>query len=134
MVRTVEERVDMGPMLCEQTSDVAVDVFDVAGAIEPTCDPGLVGHDRHRYSGPIQPGDRLRGAVDELDPVNGPDIAVIDNDRPVPVEQDAWAGNRVALPSPASSTRRGGRRVLTSPERGADQACSCQFGQLRHVV
>ena len=131
---TVEEPVDVGPVLSEQAGDVAVHVFDIADVVEPSGDPGLVGHDRHRHLGPVQPGDGLRGAVDELDPVDGSDIAVIDDDRPVSVEQDARAGNGRTRPVVGAPTRRDGTCVLARPASRADQACSCQFGQLRHAL
>ena len=99
---------------------MAVDVFDIARGIEPACDPGLVGHNRHRHFGPVQSGNCLRGTVDELDSVNRPDIAVVDDDGSVPVEQDAGARNGVPLLSSAPSTRGGGFRVLTRLESRAD--------------
>ena len=120
---------------------MAVDLLDVADVVEPSGDTSLVGHDGHWHPGPVEPGDRLCGALDELDSVDGPDIAVIDDDRPVSVEQDARAGNGLTCPSCVSSTRREGRDVVRqctdvwrAPEWGTDRLCSCQFGQLRHIL
>ena len=142
MVRAVEELVDVGTVLCEQAGEVAVHLFDIADVVEPSSDTGLVGHHRHRDAGPVEPGDRLCGAVDELDSIDGPDVAVIDDDRPVPVEQDAWCGIPTSLSS-LPSTRC--QRTRSSPslnrvDRGrgplsrADRICSGQFGQLSHAL
>ena len=106
------------PCSASRRGDVAVHIFDIADVVEPAGDPGLVGHDRHRHPGPVEPGDGLCGAVDELDSVDGPDIAVIDDDRPVPVEQDARAGSDGRRPlRPWPPTRRGRTRVLTRPSK-----------------
>ena len=103
----------MCPMLCQQARHVAVHIFDVGCLVKATGNPGLVGHDRNRHPGPIEPSDCFGCALNELDPADGPDVAVIDDDRPVPVEQDAGTGRGRTSPSSMSSTGRGGAIALT---------------------
>ena len=48
----------------------------------------LVGADRDRHVCGVESRDRLDGTVDEVDPLDRADVAVVDDDRAVPVKQD----------------------------------------------
>ncbi len=47
----------MRPVLGQALSDVPVHLGDVVDPVQATGDPGLVGHDRDRDAGPVEPGD-----------------------------------------------------------------------------
>ena len=92
MVRAVEESIDMGSELCESFSDITIDRFHVTDVIQPSGNAGLIGYDRHRDFGSVEATDRLDSAFDKFDSVDRPDIAMVDDDCPVPVEQNARTG------------------------------------------
>ena len=85
--------------------------------VQPPRDPGLVRDHRDRDAGPVEPGDRLRRPFDELDPVDRPDVSVVDDDRAVAIEQDPWS--RACLPRSGHrdplAGQRGVQRILAGP-------------------
>ena len=59
-------------------------------------------------AGPVEPGDRLRRPVDELDAVDRADVSVINDDRAVAIEKDA---------RPRARTHSGRRHVPAAERR-----------------
>src|SRR5262249_24212776 len=89
VVRAVREHVDVRAVLGQMVRDVPAHRLGVVDAVQAPGYAGLVGDHRHRDPGPVEPGDGGGRAVDELDSVNGADVAVVDDDGAVAVEQDA---------------------------------------------
>jgi hypothetical protein len=66
---------------------VIVHQAHVLEPVETSGDARLVRDDRDRDARLVEPGDGLRRASNELDPVHRADVAGIDDDRPVAVKQ-----------------------------------------------
>jgi hypothetical protein len=90
MVRAEKEQVDVRSVLRKAFRDVLMHSRDIVDSIQAARDPGLVRHDSNRDTGPIELGYRLRRPVDELDAVDGADVAVVNDDRAIAIEKDSW--------------------------------------------
>jgi len=71
----------------------------VVDAVHPARDAGLIGDHSDGDAGTIERADCFRCPVDEVDPVDRADVAVIDDDRAVAVQEDAGAQADTVQPS-----------------------------------
>ena len=89
VVGAEQPQVDVRARVGQLLDHVLVHPVNVLDAEVPARDAGLVGHHRDRDARPVERGDRLDGTVEELDTLDRPDVAGVDDDRAVTVEQDA---------------------------------------------
>jgi hypothetical protein len=94
VMRAEEKQINVGPVFSQLGRDVAVHVSRPVQTKAPPSDPGLIGQDRDGKASPIEPGDGLWSALNELDAIDGADVAMINDDRAIPIKKDA--GSRSA--------------------------------------
>ena len=94
VIRAEQPQVDVRAVPRHLLDHVLVHLVHVLDAVVAARDAGLVRHHGDRELGPVQRGDRLDGAVEELDAVDRADIPAVGDDRSVTVEQYAWAAHR----------------------------------------
>jgi hypothetical protein len=99
MVGRKQEQVDMGLMLGQVLRDVLVHQGDVVEAVQAACDTRLVRDHRDGDARAVESGDRFRRPLDELDPVNGAHVAMVNDDRAVTIEKDSGPRRRVRYPT-----------------------------------
>lgn len=88
MIRAEALVVNPGALCGELFPDVVPQATVVGLAVTAFADPGLVRNDEDVVSTTVQYPDRLRGTRDPLEPVDGPDLAVIPVDHAVAVEEN----------------------------------------------
>ena len=88
MVRTIAPIVDRGALGRKLLRHPAVEGLDRVLLVKPFGDPGLIGDDEHVKAGVVQKLHRRLGAADPLDLMRRMDIAVVDVEDPVAVEED----------------------------------------------
>ncbi len=81
-------------MLREVPGDVLMDLRDIIDPVHPPGPSRLVRHHGHGNARPVKARDCLSRSVDELNPVDRADVAVIHDDGAIAIEKDA--GTRVS--------------------------------------
>ena len=108
VVGTGQPHVDVRSRVGQDLRHVGVHAVHVLDRVEAAGHTPLVGADRDRHVCGVESRDRLGGTVDEVDPLDRADVAVVDDDRAVPVQQDARSARLMcacALHRPAPPER-----------------------------
>ena len=89
VVGAEEPDVDVRTLTGQLGGHVLVHLLDVDDVVEAASDAGLVGDNGDRNLSGVQPGNGLDRAGYELDALDRPDVTVVDDDRAIPIKQDA---------------------------------------------
>jgi len=94
VIGAVKKKVDVRPIISQAARNLPMDLPDVVEPVVTPRDTSLIRHHRNRDVGTVKRGDRFRRSFDELDAVDRPDIATVDNDRAIAIKKDSRARTR----------------------------------------